>query len=230
MKEKMGILLFLLLGLLLGLNTAIAQDFELNSRLYKEEKGKWYIYHEGKKCDRIESRRLIIRKKSKTKPTQQDFENLDISRIKIKNRRYIGGYYVLYISDEVNPFQIAKKINQDPNFDYVAFDSYVSFKSEPHDVYYDSFQWNLKSNHLDLKRAWDITTGNSSIILAFIDSGFDKNHEDLDGNLWINSDETAGDSIDNDNNGYVDDLHGWRFGGANWLNGGLGDNDVSKNN
>lgn len=56
------------------------------------------------------------------------------------------------------------------------------------------------------------------IIVAVIDSGVDVNHEDLQGNIWINEDEVANDGIDNDGNGYVDDVFGWNFiGGSNGM-------------
>ena len=49
------------------------------------------------------------------------------------------------------------------------------------------------------------------VIVAVIDSGIDIDHEDLDGVIWRNSDEIAGNGKDDDNNGYVDDIHGWNF-------------------
>ncbi|MCR9132140.1 MAG: S8 family peptidase [bacterium] len=53
------------------------------------------------------------------------------------------------------------------------------------------------------------------VIVAIIDSGTDIEHEDLAENIWINEDEIAGNGIDDDGNGYVDDIHGWNFiGGA----------------
>ena len=50
-----------------------------------------------------------------------------------------------------------------------------------------------------------------SIIVAVIDSGIDINHEDLDGVIWTNKKEIAGNGKDDDNNGYIDDIHGWNF-------------------
>jgi len=56
------------------------------------------------------------------------------------------------------------------------------------------------------------------IIVAVVDSGVDVNHEDLQGKIWTNDGEIAGDNIDNDNNGYIDDVFGWSFiGGANGM-------------
>jgi subtilisin family serine protease len=56
------------------------------------------------------------------------------------------------------------------------------------------------------------------IIVAVIDSGVDVNHEDLQGKIWINPGEVANDGIDNDGNGYTDDVFGWNFiGGSNGM-------------
>ena len=54
------------------------------------------------------------------------------------------------------------------------------------------------------------------VVVAVIDSGVDVDHEDLKDNMWINEDEIPDNGIDDDNNGYVDDIHGWNFiGGPN---------------
>ncbi len=53
-----------------------------------------------------------------------------------------------------------------------------------------------------------------TVIVAVIDSGVDVEHEDLDDVMWVNEDEIPGNNIDDDNNGYVDDIHGWNFIGG----------------
>ena len=50
-----------------------------------------------------------------------------------------------------------------------------------------------------------------TVVVAVIDGGVDIYHEDLEGNIWINKDEIAGNGIDDDNNGYIDDINGWNF-------------------
>ena len=50
-----------------------------------------------------------------------------------------------------------------------------------------------------------------TIIVAVIDGGVDIDHQDLKENIWINEDEIPGNQIDDDNNGYIDDIHGWNF-------------------
>ena len=64
---------------------------------------------------------------------------------------------------------------------------------------------------IDMLEAWEKTTDCSNIVIAIIDSGVDLNHPDLKNNLWTNPDEIADNGIDDDGNGYIDDIHGWNF-------------------
>ena len=64
---------------------------------------------------------------------------------------------------------------------------------------------------IDAPEAWDIQKGNPNLVIGVIDTGVDYNHPDLVGNIWTNPGEIAGDGIDNDSNGYIDDVRGWDF-------------------
>jgi subtilisin family serine protease len=62
------------------------------------------------------------------------------------------------------------------------------------------------------EKAWnDGVTGSASVVVGIIDQGIQVTHPDVDENIWVNPYETAGDGIDNDGNGYVDDINGWNF-------------------
>jgi uncharacterized repeat protein (TIGR01451 family) len=96
----------------------------------------------------------------------------------------------------------------------------------------NSLQWNLHNEgqtggkvdaDIDAPEAWWITTGRSDIVIAVIDSGIDVGHDEFVGRLWINPDETEN-GIDDDGNGYADDIHGWNF-----TKEGLGNADISDN-
>lgn len=65
---------------------------------------------------------------------------------------------------------------------------------------------------IDALRAWDITQGSEETVIAVIDTGIDYNHPDLKENMWVNAVEANGDpGVDDDGNGYVDDVYGYNF-------------------
>lgn len=70
-------------------------------------------------------------------------------------------------------------------------------------------QWGMID--LGVKSAWEKTTGSPEMIVAVIDTGIDYTHEDLLPNLWRNTKEIPDNGIDDDGNGYVDDIIGWDF-------------------
>ncbi|MEG4280502.1 S8 family serine peptidase [Microcoleus sp. MON1_C1] len=64
---------------------------------------------------------------------------------------------------------------------------------------------------IDAPEAWDLQKGSTNVVVAVIDTGVDYNHQDLAANIWRNTGEIAGDGIDNDGNGYKDDVRGYNF-------------------
>ncbi len=69
--------------------------------------------------------------------------------------------------------------------------------------------WGLKK--IDVEKSWSISQGNKKIIIAIIDTGMDINHPELKNNLWVNPKEISDNRIDDDGNGFIDDVHGWNF-------------------
>jgi len=94
-------------------------------------------------------------------------------------------------------------------------------KTEKQVLFNDPFvkdKWGLDKTAAS--KAWEVTQGSKDIIVAVIDTGIDEKHRDLAENLWENPGETGKDSkgrdkatngIDDDGNGYIDDVHGWNF-------------------
>lgn len=91
----------------------------------------------------------------------------------------------------------------EPNYLYRA-----SFL-EPNDPFFRE-QWFLKK--IEAPMAWDLVGGGSEdVVVALIDSGVDIDHPDLKDNIWKNQKEIPNDGLDNDGNGYIDDINGWDF-------------------
>ncbi len=66
---------------------------------------------------------------------------------------------------------------------------------------------------IDAPEAWNTTTGSADVTVAVIDGGIAYDHPDLAPNMWVNADEVAGNGVDDDGNGFVDDRRGWDFVG-----------------
>ncbi|MDX9911014.1 MAG: S8 family serine peptidase [Phycisphaerales bacterium] len=74
------------------------------------------------------------------------------------------------------------------------------------------FQPGVIDADIDAPEAWDITTGNRDVIIAVIDTGVEWHHPDLAANIWANPGEIPNNGLDDDGNGFVDDVRGWDFG------------------
>ena len=81
----------------------------------------------------------------------------------------------------------------------------------PNVDYYGTVSRDRNVNSVYAPEAWTAGHTGDDVVVAIIDSGVDYNHRDLKNQMWKNSQEIAGDGIDNDENGYVDDVHGWDF-------------------
>lgn len=64
---------------------------------------------------------------------------------------------------------------------------------------------------IDAQEAWDLTTGSREILVGVIDTGVDRHHPDLAPNMWRNPNELAANGVDDDRNGFIDDIYGWDF-------------------
>ncbi len=88
--------------------------------------------------------------------------------------------------------------------------------------YYSSYSLGDENNvdtssniDMNIAKAWEITKNadfaKREVVVAVVDTGIDYSHPDLAQNMWVNQGEIKGDHIDNDHNGYVDDVYGWDF-------------------
>ena len=108
----------------------------------------------------------------------------------------------------------------DPRVEY-AEPNYLLRPSEtvPNDEFFN-LMWGLANNgsnagaagaDIAATRVWDITQGSQDVVVAVVDTGADLTHPDLAPNAWVNAGEVAANGVDDDHNGFVDDINGWNF-------------------
>jgi subtilisin family serine protease len=97
----------------------------------------------------------------------------------------------------------------------------------PNDPAFSVWQWPLHNTgnvmflktredvDIDMPEGWGLERGDSSVIIAILDSGIKNQNNEFDGRMWKNKGEIPGDKLDNDNNGFKDDVYGWNFAYGN---------------
>jgi subtilisin family serine protease len=128
---------------------------------------------------------------------------------------------VTYDTKASSMYEVIKDLKASGQVVY-AEPNYVRNSNAVTDPFY-SLQWGLKNTgqkvyttgtpgiDIGIEYAWPVTKGSSTTVVAVIDSGIDINHPDLKNNIWTNPGEIAGDGLDNDLNGFIDDINGWDF-------------------
>ncbi|MBS3945872.1 MAG: hypothetical protein KGZ42_10265, partial [Melioribacter sp.] len=130
-----------------------------------------------------------------------------------KSNSSLGNIYKLnYLTNE-DPFDVAMKIKKIPGVVW-AEPKYVRqvFYTPSDPLYISNQQKNLEI--IFANSAWDISKGDTNVVIAIVDTGVDWKHPDLAANIFINRNEIVNNGIDEDDGGgYPDDIRGWDFGG-----------------
>lgn len=131
--------------------------------------------------------------------------------------QYLGApdYLLVKAPPALGLEQLQGALRNLPDFSYAEPNTLqYTTASVPNDTSFGQ-QWGMEQSSdkdIDAADAWDITRGSSGTVVAVIDTGVKWDHADLAGNMWSNPGEVAGNAIDDDGNGYADDVYGWDFG------------------
>lgn len=136
------------------------------------------------------------------------------------------------LKSEKATVDVIAELKNDPNIESIQPNYLKQLSAVPNDPDFSAYQWALQNTgqiipdsigdgfsttgqpdaDIDAPEAWDLEkASNQEIVVAVIDTGARISHEDLTSNIWTNTDEIPGNGIDDDGNGYVDDVHGWDF-------------------
>ncbi len=111
-----------------------------------------------------------------------------------------------------NADELARKLNHQVEVDYAEPDYDLELASLPNDPLFDEFDFeNLFS--IGMETVWDFVNDCQSVLVGIPDTGIDLDHPDLQANIWSNPTEISDNEIDDDENGYVDDVNGYDFSG-----------------
>lgn len=186
-----------------------------------------YLQFNGRK---VHPQNIIAKLKSPGQASQQTLRAKSLNSTVINRSELVRGLLILSSSDDsylvsssLSPVQMLKyrieELKATGLFEYVQPDSVVrASEGVPSDeAYVTGKLWGLKNtgagggvagNDINAEGAWAITTGSKKVVVAVVDTGVRYTHNDLKAQMWINEREIAGNKIDDDNNGYIDDIYG----------------------
>ncbi len=129
--------------------------------------------------------------------------------------------YEIRFSRPVNVAKAAQLLQQQPGVIYAEPVFLRKLSADPYSPNDSDLAKQTYLSNIKARDAWGVTRGDTSVVIAIVDTGVDWLHPDLAANIWRNHKEIPNNGIDDDGNGKKDDIRGWDFGGAN----GTEDND-----
>ncbi|MES2767449.1 MAG: S8 family serine peptidase [Bacteroidota bacterium] len=118
--------------------------------------------------------------------------------------------YEVYYSSPVDAYDVCRELMNNPDVEYASPVFKRALFYTPNDT---KVAQQYELTKIKAAQAWDVTKGKTEVLIAITDSGIDWQHEDLADNIYINTKEIPANGKDDDNNGKVDDIHGWDFVG-----------------
>jgi len=184
---------------------------------------------QGENRQRYADDRIVVKFKAGIEPAsdassmaEEIFRAPGVRAEALRARRS-SGVQLIHLDKALSVEDAVRRAQEDPRVEYAEPDYFVyAMETVPDDPFF-SQMWGLskagcpfcssgfETPNIDATRAWDLTTGSDDVVAVVLDTGVDLQHEDLAANAWVNPREIAGNGIDDDGNGFVDDINGWNF-------------------
>lgn len=167
---------------------------------------------------------LIVKYKDSKK--ELDLENGDLPYQARQVKKYFNNTRLIYLPGASKKELASYKLYLEKSglVEYVDYDYKVQTMSLPCNDLLFFKQWGLQNRgqiiqlipgtagiDINAVPAWDITRGDPDVVVAVLDTGIDLQHPELASQAWVNPDEVPGNGVDDDNNGYIDDINGFDF-------------------
>jgi subtilisin family serine protease len=172
----------------------------------------------GTNTPRYRPDRLLAKPRPAVAPAQLNAAHAALGATVHRQYPRLGGLQVLRLPPGLTAKQAIEQYRRSGLFDYVEPDYEVSITVTPNDpLFLDGTLWALRNTgqnggtagaDIHAVDAWNTRTDAGNVIVAVIDTGIRYTHEDLAANMWINPGEIPGNGIDDDGNGFIDDVHG----------------------
>ena len=169
---------------------------------------------------------ILVKYKSKSKANivkENILKNKQVSKFDVKNSNNKFQIDTIEIGESDNMKAVLEELQKNADVLYAQPNYELNLFDVPGDSRFNE-QWNLLNDgqaicgqtgiegvDINVLPAWDIAAGGETVVIGILDSGVDTEHLDLNGNIYVNENEVPGDMIDNDGNGYIDDVNGWNF-------------------
>jgi len=210
MMRKISILLILLFVLSIQTNASNGKNFvQQQKEEIKTIPGQFVVKFKATNGNRTQvsfSKLSMVATKYNVSSNEQVFT--EAKNVKLKEKLNLHNVFIFRTDESADIKAIVDELNNDSSIEYAEPVYLSKFESVPNDSLYSLLH---PLPQIKAPEAWDIQSNSSGVIIGVIDSGVDWDHEDLAENIWVNSGEIADNGIDDDGNGYIDDIRGWDF-------------------